>query len=52
MLSAAGGAIDIFKGFLQIGVPLDCYNTRGHSVKDLSTNEEILNLTQKHFKAK
>jgi hypothetical protein len=38
MLAAAGGAVDIFKAFLQLGVPLDCYNTRGHTVKDLTTN--------------
>lgn len=39
MLAAAGGAVEIFRAFLQIGVPLDTYNTRGHTVKDLTTNE-------------
>jgi hypothetical protein len=39
MLAAAGGAADIFKAFLQIGVPIDCHNTRDHTVQDLSTNE-------------
>lgn len=52
MLAAAGGAVDIFKAFLQIGVPLDCYNTRGHIVKDLTTNQEILDLAMKYSKSK
>ena len=39
MLAASGNAIEIFKSFLQLGVPIDCYNTRGHTVKDLTTNE-------------
>lgn len=38
MLAAAGSAVEIFKAFLQLGVPLDCHNTRGHTVKDLTTN--------------
>lgn len=33
-------------------MPLDTYNTRGHTVKDLTTNEEILGLVQKSGKAK
>ena len=52
MLAAAGGAVEIFKGFLQLGVGLDCYNTRGHTVKDLTTNQQILTLTQKSTKTK
>jgi ankyrin repeat protein len=52
MLAAAGGALPIFKSFLQIGVPIDCHNTRGHTVKDLTTNENILHLSQNYTKAK
>jgi hypothetical protein len=29
---------------LQIGVLLDCKNSRGHTAKDLTTHEKILNL--------
>ena len=39
MLSAAGNSVNIFKAFLQLGVSLDCYNNRGHTVKDLTTNK-------------
>lgn len=39
MLAAAGNSVPIFKAFLQYGVSIDCYNTRGHTVKDLTTNE-------------
>ena len=52
MLSASGNAVEIFKAFLQLGVSLDCYNTRGHTVKDLTTNQEILSLAAKYTKAK
>ena len=38
MLAAAGNAVPIFKGFLQYGVDLDFKNSRGHAVKDLTTN--------------
>ena len=52
MLAASGNAVEIFKAFLQLGVSLDCYNTRGHTVKDLTTNEQILSLVNKCSKAK
>lgn len=52
MLAAAGNAVDIFKAFLQLGVSIDCYNTRGHTVLDLSTNDEILSLAGKYNKSK
>lgn len=52
MLSAAGNAVDIFRVFLQWGVSVSCYNTRGHTVKDLTTNEEILALTSKYERSK
>ena len=39
MLSAARNSVNIFKAFLQLGVSLDCYNNRGHTVKDLTTNK-------------
>ena len=52
MLSAAGNAVEIFKAFLQFGVSIDCYNTRGHTVFDLSTNNEILSLANKYAKTK
>lgn len=52
MLAASGGAVEIFKAFLQLGVSIDCYNTRGHTVKDLTTNEEILHLAHKYAKSK
>lgn len=51
MLSAAGNAPEIFKKFLQFGVLLDCKNSRGHTVKDLTTNEQILSLVNSSEKA-
>lgn len=51
MLSAAGNAVNIFKKFLQCGVLLDCRNSRGHTVKDLTTNAEILELSSEHDRA-
>lgn len=50
MLAAAGNFPDIFKKFLQLGVLLDCKNSRGHSVKDLTTHPEILALIAAHDK--
>jgi ankyrin repeat protein len=50
MLAAAGNFPDIFKKFLQFGVLLDCKNSRGHSVKDLTTHPEILSLIVAHDK--
>ena len=44
MLAAAGNFPDIFKKFLQLGVLLECKNSRGHSVRDLTTHPEILGL--------
>ena len=38
MLTAAGNAVPIFQAFLQYGVDLDCTNSLGHKVKDLTTN--------------
>ena len=38
MLAAAGNAEEIFRAFLQYGVAIDCYNTRGHTVNDLTTS--------------
>jgi len=38
MLAAAGNFPDIFKKFLQLGVLLDCKNSRGHTAKDLTTH--------------
>lgn len=52
MLAVAGNAVEIFRAFLQLGVPLDCHNTRGHTVKDLTTNEQILSLASKYNKSK
>ena len=52
MLAAAGNSVPIFKAFLQYGVSIGCYNTRGHTVKDLTTNEQILKLSDKYSKAK
>jgi hypothetical protein len=37
MLAAAGAAPEIFKIFLQYGVTLEDKNSRGHTVKDLTT---------------
>jgi hypothetical protein len=39
MLAAAGNFPDIFKKYLQLGVLLSCKNSRGHSVKDLTTHQ-------------
>lgn len=44
MLAAAGNFPDIFKKFLQLGVLLECKNSRGHAAKDLTTHPEILAL--------
>jgi hypothetical protein len=50
MLAASGNFPDIFKKYLQLGVLLDCKNSRGHTSKDLSTNQEILHLITLHEK--
>ena len=50
MLSASGNFPEIFKKFLQLGVLLECKNSRGHSVRDLTTHPEILALTSAHEK--
>lgn len=52
MLSASGNSLMIFKAFLQLGVDLDCKNSRGHTVKDLTTSAEILELTAKYHHTK
>jgi hypothetical protein len=51
MLSAAGNFPEIFKKFLQLGVLLDCKNSRGHTAKDLTTHPEILALIAAHDKS-
>ena len=38
MLAAAGNFPEIFKKFLQLGVALDCKNSRGHTALDLTTH--------------
>ena len=45
-LSAAGNHIDIFKSLLQYGVLVNVKNARGHSVIELSTNKNILDLAK------
>lgn len=50
MLSASGNFPDIFKRYLQLGVLLDCKNSRGHSAKDLTTHPEVLALIALHDK--
>lgn len=50
MLSASGNFPDIFKKYLQIGVLLDCKNSRGHTAKDLTTHPDILSLISAHDK--
>ena len=52
MLAAAGNSIEIFKAFLQWGVDLDCKNSRGHTVNDLTTNPDILALASKYHASK
>mgnify|MGYP001593176936 CR=1 FL=1 len=51
MLTAAGNFPEIFKKFLQLGVLLDCKNSRGHTAKDLTTHTEILGLIAVHYKS-
>jgi len=50
-LSAAGNHPEIFKKFLQYGVLVNVKNSRGHVVRELSTNPEILHLTDLYEKA-
>ena len=38
-ISAAGNNVEIFKLFLQYGVLTNIKNSRGHSVRELSTNK-------------
>lgn len=52
MLAAAGNSVNIFKAFLQYGVDIDCKNSRGHTVKDLTTNADIVSLCNQYHKAK
>ena len=52
MLAAAGNSVEIFKKFLQLGVDIDIKNSRGHTVKDLTTSEEILELVAKCHRSK
>jgi ankyrin repeat protein len=39
MLAAAGASIEAFKIFLQFGVNIDNKNSRGHTAKDLTTED-------------
>lgn len=48
MLTASSNFPDIFKKYLQIGVLLECKNSRGHTAKDLTTHPEILSLIKAH----
>ena len=48
MLTASSNFPDIFKKYLQVGVLLDCKNSRGHSAKDLTTHPEIVSLINVH----
>ncbi len=50
-LAAAGNHLDIFKVFLQYGVLINCKNSRGHAVKELTTNTDILHLANEYEKA-
>lgn len=50
MLTASANFPAIFKKYLQLGVLLDCKNSRGHSAKDLTTHPEILSLISAHEK--
>ena len=38
MLAASANFPEIFKKYLQVGVLLDCKNSRGHTAKDLTTH--------------
>jgi len=38
MLTASSNCLSIFKSFLSLGVDLGCKNSRGHTVKDLTTD--------------
>lgn len=50
-LCAAGNHANIFKLFLQYGVQPNVKNSRGHSVKELSTDKSILDLEKKWSEA-